>query len=278
MNQIKQISLTKKLSLGTDKLVFFSGPCAIESESICDEIAEFLIKLQKEEQINIVFKASFDKANRSSINSFRSIGFSKALSILEKIKKKYQIPIMTDIHETWQVNEIKNIIDIIQIPAFLCRQTDLIVSAAQSNLAVNIKKGQFMAAEDMQYVLEKAYSTNNKNIFLTERGTCFGYQNLVVDFRALSTMKSFCPVVYDITHAVQKPGKGQGHSLGDPHLSLDLAKAAASIGVSGFFLEIHPNPTKAKSDAATMLTLKKCETTIKTLTKIHNYCKNLDEL
>lgn len=264
-----QIKLNKNLTLNETQLSFFMGPCAIESKEICDEVAQYLVSLKEEFNINLIFKASFDKANRSSLNSFRSIGFQNALKVLEHIKTKYKLPVMTDIHECWQVEKLKNIVDIIQIPAFLCRQSDLIISAAKSGLAVNIKKGQFMAGEDMKYVLEKAHSTGNKNVFLTERGNSFGYHNLVVDFRNLSIMKNYAPIVFDITHSVQRPGLGKGKSLGDRHMAIDLAKAAAAIGVSGFFLEIHPHPENAKSDAATMLNFKEAKTCLSQLLKIH---------
>ncbi len=234
---------------------FIAGPCVIESEDVVLKTAEFLKRVSDEHGVKIIFKSSFDKANRTSITSFRGPGLNKGLKILNEVKEQFGMAITTDIHLPDQAEAVANVVDIIQIPAFLCRQTDLVVEAAKTGKVVNIKKGQFMAPWDMKYIVEKAKASGNENIWLTERGSVFGYNNLVVDFRSLRIMKNFSKaVVYDVTHSMQIPSSG-GKSGGTKQYAKWLAFAAASVGVDGLFLEVHPKPKEAKSDAAVMLSL-----------------------
>ena len=237
---------------------FIAGPCVIESEKHCLKTAERLAGYADKLKVDIIFKASYDKANRTSVNSYRGPGITEGLRILERIREISGLPVLSDVHETWQVREAMYVLDVIQIPAFLCRQTDLVQAAAGTGLCVNLKKGQFLSPQEMGKVLEKALSTGNSNIMLTERGTSFGYNNLVVDFRSFTVLRSFgYPVIFDVTHSVQSPG-GQGtKSGGSPEFIPDLARAGAAAGVDGFFFEVHENPEKALSDGANALNLKK---------------------
>ena len=237
-----------------------AGPCVIEEESIMLAIAEAVKELCVRKAIPLVFKASYKKANRSSVNSFSGPGMEEGLKLLSKIKQDFEVPILTDVHECVEVASAAEVCDILQIPAFLSRQTDLITAAAATGKTINIKKGQFMAPEDMQLAAEKASSTGNKQILLTERGTTFGYHNLVVDFRSFIIMSQFgYPVVYDVTHSLQRPSLGN-FSGGNPEFALPLAKAAIATGqVKGLFIETHPEPHKAKSDSASMLPLAEME-------------------
>lgn len=238
------------------KHFFIAGPCVIESEKVVLDIAEALSKIRDKFSINIIFKASFDKANRTSIGSFRGLGIDKGLKILSEVKEQFGFEITTDIHTPDQAEIVKNVVDMIQIPAFLCRQTDIVVAAAKTKKTVNIKKGQFMAPWDMKHIVKKVESTGSNKIMLTERGSSFGYNNLVVDFRGMLIMKKFgYPVVYDVTHSMQLPSTG-GTSGGTPEYAKYLSYAAASIGVDGLFFEVHTNPKEALSDASTMLDLK----------------------
>ena len=232
-----EVAITPDISVGdANPLLVISGPCAIESEDLCLEIAKTLLSICNKFQATYIFKASFDKANRTSVNSFRGPGLHRGLEILRVVKEELNIPVLTDVHECSQIDAVADIVDILQIPAFLCRQTDLLLGAGRSGKAVNIKKGQFMAPYDMQPAIEKVLSTGNKNIILTERGCSFGYNNLVVDMRSLVLMRSLgVPVVFDATHSVQLPG-GQGSSSGGqrefvPHLT----RAALAVGVDGIF-------------------------------------------
>ena len=239
-----------------ENVFILSGPCVIESKDICFEIAEKCIEETKKRNITYVFKASFDKANRTSSNSFRGHGLEKGLDILSEIKSKYNVPIVTDIHESYQAEAVGQVCDIIQIPAFLCRQTDLLVAAANTNKIVNIKKAQFLSGMDMKYPLEKVLSTGNNKVMLTERGSMFGYGNLVVDFRNLIDMQSFnVPVIMDLTPSTQKPGALDGKSGGNPEYAPYLAAASSAVGIRGFFAETHPEPAKALSDGANMIKL-----------------------
>lgn len=237
-------------------LVLIAGPCVIESEDLCMEVASKAIEITNRLGIPYVFKASFDKANRTSVESFRGPGIDKGLEVLSAVKARFKIPVLTDIHEPWQAKPVGEVVDILQIPAFLCRQTDLIVAAAQTGKCVNIKKGQFLAAWDMKNSVGKAKSAGNNNISLTERGNSFGYNMLVVDMCGLPAMRALgCPVVFDATHAVQRPG-GLGNASGGareyvPH----LVRAAVAVGVDALFMEIHPDPQNALCDAASMLSL-----------------------
>jgi 2-dehydro-3-deoxyphosphooctonate aldolase (KDO 8-P synthase) len=249
-----------------------AGPCVVESKEICFEIAEHLVAITTELKIPFIFKASFKKANRSKLDSFTTIGEEKALQILADVKSHFNIPILTDVHETTDCDKVKDIVDIIQIPAFLCRQTELLLAAAKTGKIVNIKKGQFISAEMMQFAAEKVASTGNKNIWLTERGTQFGYNDLIVDFRNIQTMKEFgFPVIFDATHSVQQPNKSEGISGGKPEFIDTLAKCAIISGADGIFLETHPNPKKALSDGANMLALDEVKSLLEKLVKIKSY-------
>ncbi|MBX7490203.1 3-deoxy-8-phosphooctulonate synthase [Helicobacter turcicus] len=248
-------------------MVIIAGPCVIEEQEILEEIAESLEPLAKNPKIDFYFKASFDKANRTSLESYRGPGLEKGLASLAEVKKKFGYKLLTDIHESYQAKPVAEVVDIIQIPAFLCRQTDLIVAAAKTKATLNIKKGQFMSPQDMQYSVLKALKTRNPNaqnvdfksaqeykICLTERGNSFGYGNLVVDMRSLAIMRSFAPVIFDATHAVQMPGGLKGKSGGDSSFAPLLARAAAAVGIDGLFAEVHTNPKNALSDGPNMLT------------------------
>ncbi len=238
-----------------------AGPCVIENESVIMEVATFMKRLQeKYPGVQLVFKSSFDKANRTSINSFRGPGLGNGLNMLQKVREETSLPVLTDIHESHQAKPVSEVVDIIQIPAFLCRQTDLLLAAGKHGNVINIKKGQFLSGSNMEHQAEKVASTGNENILLTERGTTFGYSNLVVDFRNVEAMKALgYPVVFDATHSVQEPGGAGGHSGGQSSYIPGLAMAAKGIGVNGFFFEIHPNPAEALSDALNMLTLQHFE-------------------
>ncbi len=256
---------------GNNPFVLIAGPCVVENEEIIFNTAENIQSICKELDIPFVFKSSYKKANRTSGNSFAGIGDEKALQILSSVRKKLSINILTDVHTSEEINLAKDHVDILQIPAFLCRQTELLIAAGNSGKVVNIKKGQFLAPEDMKYAAEKVASTGNKNILLTERGTTFGYHNLVVDMRSLLIMKEIgYPVVMDATHSVQIPSQGS-FSGGQPKFIKPLAKAAAAVGIDALFLEVHPNPKEALSDAASQLPLselKELLITIKSIDKI----------
>lgn len=239
-----------------NNLFIMAGPCVIESRDICFEIAEKAKEAAEKYGFVYVFKASFDKANRTSASSFRGTGLDKGLEILNEVREKYNVPIVTDIHESCQAEAVGKVCDIIQIPAFLCRQTDLLTAAANTKKVVNIKKAQFLSGTDMKYPLEKVLSAGNRQVMLTERGTMFGYGNLVVDFRNLVDMQKFdVPVVMDLTHSTQRPGALDGKSGGNPEYAPYLASAASACGVRGFFAETHPEPAKALSDGANMVSL-----------------------
>lgn len=243
---------------------FIAGPCVIESAELLDTVARELVHINESLGIDIVFKASFDKANRTSISSFRGPGLDKGLEMLSDIKSKYGLRLLTDIHESWQALPVGEVVDIIQIPAFLCRQTDLVVAAARTGKTVNIKKAQFLGSKDMKYPVEKARESGAKEIWLTERGNIFGYGNLVVDFRNIADMMDITNrVVMDCTHSVQRPGGGK--TGGDRRFVPSMALAAKAFGANGFFFEVHPDPDKGLSDAANMLELNKLENVIKKL-------------
>lgn len=234
-------------------LFFIAGPCVIESERLCLDIAETLATLASQENAVIIFKASYDKANRTSRSSFRGLGMKKGLAILEKVNSKTGLPILTDIHSPAEAKAAAEVADVLQIPAFLCRQTDLLVAAARTGKFVNVKKGQFMAPHDMKYSLEKA----GKKAWLTERGTVFGYNRLVVDFSGIPVLKSFgVPVIFDATHSVQMPGGAKGRSSGNRDLAMPLARSAVCMGADGLFFEIHPHPDKALCDADNTIPVK----------------------
>lgn len=242
------------------KPTLIAGPCVIESMELLDTVAQKLVEINSKLNTNIIFKASFDKANRTSLNSFRGPGLEKGLQMLADIKSKYNLHITTDIHESYQAKAVGEVCDILQIPAFLCRQTDLLVSAAKTGKIVNIKKAQFLSGVDMKYPVEKAHESGAKDVWLTERGNSFGYNNLVVDFRNIADMKEIVPtVIMDCTHSVQRPSAGNGKTIGDRKFVPSMALAAKAFGATGYFFEVHPTPDKGLSDAANMLELDKLE-------------------
>lgn len=258
--------------IGSDKLTILAGPCAIESMDILKQTAETLKAVTEELGINYVFKSSFDKANRSSINSYRGVGMEKGLEMLSKIKSEFEVPIVTDIHLPEQAAPVAEVADILQIPAFLCRQTDLLVAAAKTGKIINIKKGQFLAPQQMKSLVKKVEDSGNQRIMLTDRGVSFGYNNLVVDYRAIPIMKEFgYPVVFDATHSVQMPGSNGDSTGGDRRFVPTLANAAMAAGADVLFFEIHPNPDEALCDGANMLALSDAE-------KVFKKCKAIFDL
>lgn len=262
--------LSKELKLkNLNNFLLISGPCVIESRSIVFRTCEALKKITDKLKIPYIFKSSYIKANRTSSESFRTIGVDKSLRILDDLKKEFNVPVLTDVHSEIEIGIAAEVADVLQIPAFLSRQTELLEAAGESGRIVNIKKGQFLAPQDMKYQVEKVAATGNKKIFLTERGTTFGYNNLVVDMRGLVIMKRFgYPVIFDATHSLQMPSGNNGVSGGTPELIPPLARAAAAAGVDGFFIETHPDPTKALSDASSMIKLDKMENLITQLKEI----------
>ena len=267
--------ILKDFEIGKDKLTILAGPCSIESMDVLRITAEGLKKVCEELDINYVFKSSFDKANRSSINSYRGVGIEKGLEMLAQIKKEFDLPIVTDIHLPEQAEIVAEVADIIQIPAFLCRQTDLLVAAAKTGKIVNIKKGQFLAPEQMKSIVKKVEDSGNKNIMLTDRGTTFGYNNLVVDFRSIPVMKEFgYPVVFDATHSVQTPGSKGDSTGGDRRFVPTLAKCAMAAGADVLFFEIHPDPDCALCDGPNMLPLFNAKNVFKKCNEIYNLIRN----
>jgi 2-dehydro-3-deoxyphosphooctonate aldolase (KDO 8-P synthase) len=254
-----KVQVTNNITLGGNRMVLFSGPCAAESYDICMETGTKVKSICEKLGIDYVFKSSFDKANRTSSSSYRGPSVDTGLQILSRIKKDLNVPIVTDVHESYQCAEVAEVVDVLQIPAFLCRQTDLLKAAARTGKAVKIKKGQFMAPEDMKYAVDKVRGEGNANVFLTERGASFGYHTLVVDMRSLPIMRQFTPVIFDVTHSVQQPGGKGGSSGGQREFAQFLARAAAAAGVDGFFIETHPTPEKALSDGPNMIPLNEME-------------------
>ena len=245
-----------ELDLSQSPLLVIAGPCVIESAELCLSIARHVKSVCEKLGLTYIFKASFDKANRSSNASFRGPGVTEGLQVLERVKGELGVPVLTDVHETQQVETVAKIVDILQVPAFLARQTDLLAGCGSTGRWVNVKKGQFMSPQEMGNAIEKIRSAGGKNVMLTERGTFFGYNRLVNDFTGLAVMKSFgCPVVFDITHSTQQPAAMGNQSGGNPQYSPLLARAAVAAGVDGLFLECHPDPKNARSDAATMMHL-----------------------
>lgn len=261
--------ILNNFEIGKDKLTVLAGPCAIESKEICAKVCEKLKEITEKIGINYVFKASFDKANRSSIDSYRGLGIEEGLEILSEIKKEYNVPIVTDIHESYQAEMAAKVVDIIQIPAFLCRQTDLLVAAAKTGKIVNIKKGQFLSPYQMKPLAKKVLDSGNDKILFTDRGASFGYNNLVSDMRGIKIMQDMgYPVIFDATHSVQIPG-GKGESSGGERQFVPLlAKAAVASGAKGLFFEVHPEPQCAKCDGDNMLPLDEVEGLFKTLNEI----------
>ena len=248
------------------KTTFIAGPCVIESQELLYTVAEKLVEINQKLEVDIIFKASFDKANRTSISSFRGPGLERGLEMLANVKSKYGLKLLTDIHESYQAEAVGQVVDVLQIPAFLCRQTDLLVAAAQTGKIVNIKKAQFLSGSDMKYPVEKAKETGAAEVWLTERGNTFGYNNLVVDFRNIPDMKEIVPtVIMDCTHSVQRPGAMGGKTGGDRRFVPSMALAAKAFGATGYFFEVHPNPDKGLSDGPNMLELDKLESLIANL-------------
>ena len=272
--KVGEISLSNK-----SNLVLISGLNVLEDKFIVEEVVGELKKVSDELDIPFIFKASYDKANRSSIDSFRGPGIENGLEVLRKIKSDYKVPVMSDVHSPGEVKKAKEILDVIQIPAFLCRQTDLISSAAITGLPVNVKKGQFLSPAEMKNIITKFEHFNNKNILLCERGTTFGYNNLVVDMLGLAELKRYdYPVIFDVTHSLQEPG-GKGESTsGRRSLALDLAKSAISIGIAGLFLETHPDPDKAKCDGPCALPLKHLKEFLHQIKAIDKLVKTFSEI
>ena len=272
--KVGEISLSNK-----SNLVLISGLNVLEDKFIVKEVVGELKKVSDELDIPFIFKASYDKANRSSIDSFRGPGIENGLEVLRKIKSDYKVPVMSDVHSPGEVKKAKEILDVLQIPAFLCRQTDLISSAAITGLPINVKKGQFLSPAEMKNIITKFEHFNNKNILLCERGTTFGYNNLVVDMLGLAELKRYdYPVIFDVTHSLQEPGGGGESTSGRRSLALDLAKSAISIGIAGLFLETHPDPDKAKCDGPCALPLKHLKEFLYQIKAIDKLVKTFSEI
>lgn len=266
------------IEIGNGNLFLMAGPCVLEGYERSLKIGKRTKEIAEKLNLPYIFKASFDKANRSSIKSFRGPGLDEGLKILAAIKSELNVPIVTDIHESYQAEKVAQVADILQIPAFLCRQTDLLVAAAKTGKVVNVKKGQFLSPNDMKNVVTKLEESGTNKIMLTERGASFGYNNLVVDMRSLAIMRSFgYPVIFDGTHSVQLPGGGGTTSSGQREFVPYLTRAAAAVGIDGLFLEVHDNPAEALSDGANMIYLDKLENLLKNVLAVHNTVKNLSE-
>jgi 2-dehydro-3-deoxyphosphooctonate aldolase (KDO 8-P synthase) len=253
---VEPVSIADGVTIGGDALLLIAGPCVIESESHCLTLAAELARIARRAAVPFVFKASFDKANRTSIKSFRGPGLDEGLAVLARVRSEVGVPVLTDIHEAWQAEKAAEVVDVIQIPAFLSRQTDLLTAAARTGRAVNVKRGQFMAPGDVRHAVEKVHASGNRRVFVTERGSSFGYNNLVVDMRAFPMMRALgVPVVFDVTHSLQLPGAGDGVTAGLAEYIEPLASAGVAAGVDGVFLEVHEEPSRARSDAQNALAL-----------------------
>ncbi|MEO0572605.1 MAG: 3-deoxy-8-phosphooctulonate synthase [Bacteroidota bacterium] len=259
----------------TDNFFLLAGPCAIEGEDMALRIAEKVVSITEKLRIPYVFKGSFKKANRSRMDSFTGIGDEKALHILKKVSETFSVPTITDIHEVADAEKAAEYVDVLQIPAFLVRQTDLVVAAAQTGKVINLKKGQFMSPESMQHAVRKVTDSGNKNAWITDRGTMFGYQDMVVDFRGIPTMKQYAPVVLDVTHSLQQPNQASGVTGGRPALIGTMARAGIAAGVDGLFIETHFDPANAKSDGANMLDLSLLEKLLTDLVAIREVVNSL---
>lgn len=278
MGGMKSFSI-EGVTIGAGGLFLIAGPCVIESEEHALKMAECIAGVCKAIKLPYIFKASYDKANRTSLKSYRGPGVEAGLRILAKIRRRVGVPVLTDVHEAVDVQRVAEVADVLQIPAFLCRQTDLIVAAARSGRAVNIKKGQFVSPWDMRHAVDKARQSGGDRVFVTERGSAFGYNNLVVDMRSLAIMREIAPVVFDGTHSVQLPsaaGNGSAQSGGQPEFIPVLTRAAVAAGVDGIFLEVHDNPAKAKSDGANALDLKELRGLLRRLMEIHKAANKPD--
>jgi len=274
---MNQLRIGDRLVGGRSPFFLIAGPCVIESEQHCLDLAGFLKDLAARLDLFLVFKASFDKANRSSIHSYRGPGLEKGLQILEKVRKTCNLPVLSDVHEVWQVATAADVLDVIQIPAFLCRQTDLILAAASSGRVVNVKKGQFLAPWDVRNIIDKTRGIDGSRLLITERGSSFGYNNLVVDFKGLPLMRELgCPVVFDATHSVQLPGGAGTASGGQSNLIPCLARAAVAVGIDGLFLEVHDRPEQALSDGPNSLALGQLEPLMRMLQEIDKLIKGSD--
>lgn len=269
LNNIPQIK-----HLDSDNFFILAGPCAIESEEMAMQIAERLVRISDDLRLPFVFKGSYKKANRSRIDSFTGIGDEKALKILRKVSETFQIPTITDIHEQSEAAMAAEYVDILQIPAFLVRQTELVVAAAKTGKTVNLKKGQFMSPESMKHAVQKMLDSHNENVMVTDRGTMFGYQDMIVDFRGIPVMKEYATTVLDITHSLQQPNQSSGVTGGKPELIETIAKAGIAVGVDGIFIETHFDPGNAKSDGANMLHLNHFEDLMKKLVAIRQTIKS----
>ncbi|GAB4364071.1 MAG: 3-deoxy-8-phosphooctulonate synthase [Deltaproteobacteria bacterium] len=267
---IDRVTIAGRLRAGSGfPLLFVAGPCVLESEPLALEVGEFLAGLAARFRLQVVFKGSFDKANRSAVDSYRGPGLREGLRILAAVKDRFGLPVTTDVHEPGQVGPAAGVVDLLQIPAFLCRQTDLLRAAGESGLPVNVKKGQFMAPWDMSHAVEKVLSTGNRSVLVTERGTTFGYNNLVVDFRGIPAIReTICPVLFDATHSVQLPGGAGRSSSGQRDFAAPLARAAVAAGADGVFFEIHPDPERARSDGPNSLPLEAVEPLVVSLLRI----------
>ena len=272
LNKIPKLKQTD-----SDNFFLLSGPCAIEGEEMALKIAEKIVKITDDLQIPYIFKGSFKKANRSRIDSFTGIGDEKALKILRKVSETFDIPTVTDIHEVSDAQLAAEYVDVLQIPAFLVRQTDLVVAAAETGKVVNLKKGQFMSPESMKHAVTKVTDCNNEQVMVTDRGTMFGYQDLIVDFRGIPTMRSFAPVVLDVTHSLQQPNQSSGVTGGRPEMIETIARAGVVNHVDGLFLETHFDPANAKSDGANMLDLAHLEKLLTNLTRIRKTVQELSK-
>ena len=270
MKKVRKIDVDRGVAFGDGSLTFIAGPCVIESRKMAFDLAAKLVEVANELSVNFVFKASFDKANRTSVDAFRGPGLEEGLDILSDIRTTFEVPVLTDVHEPWQCARAAAACDVLQIPAFLARQTDLLLAAGETEAVINVKKGQFMAPEDMANVVKKIASTGNRRIVLCERGASFGYHNLVADMRSLPIMRDLgYPVVFDATHSVQRPGGLGTGSGGDGKYAPVLARAAVAAGVDGVFMETHVNPKRALSDAANAIAFKDVKALWKKLLAIH---------
>jgi 2-dehydro-3-deoxyphosphooctonate aldolase (KDO 8-P synthase) len=264
-----QLDIVPKISnYNNNNFFLIAGPCAIEGEDMAMEIAEKIVAITTKLEIPYIFKGSFKKANRSRIDSFTGIGDEKALNILAQVGQKFNIPTITDIHEVADAKLAAKYVDVLQIPAFLCRQTDLLIAAAKTDKVISIKKGQFLSAEAMQFAVNKIKDCGNDKVWLTERGNSFGYTDLIVDFRGIPVMQQYAPTILDCTHSLQQPNQASGVTGGKPQLIETIAKAGIAIGTDGLFIETHPNPAVAKSDGANMLPLDQLEDLLTKLVKI----------
>ena len=275
MKEKRQEFEVGNVQVGSGELFLIAGPCVIESEAHALKMADAISAIAREAGVPYIFKASYDKANRTSLKSFRGPGLKEGTRILRKIGETYRVPVLTDIHEPEHAEPVAEAVDILQIPAFLCRQTDLLVAAAKTGRAINVKKGQFVAPWDMRPAIEKIRESGNDRVFLTERGSSFGYNNLVVDMRSLAIMRKLAPIVFDATHSVQLPSSDGGdngqpqQSGGQPEFIPILSRAAVAVGVDGVFMEVHDNPALAKSDGANALPLSKLKQTLQQLLAVH---------